>query len=395
MPLTETQIRNLKPASTPKKHFDGEGLFLYVTPAGSKLWRMAYRFEGREKLLSFGKYPTVSLRDARARRDEAKSLLDKGADPSAVKKQQKQEREAVTRDTFELFAREWHKVRTAAYSEAYGKAILYRLETYVFPVIGKTPVTRLAPMDILGVVKPLDDKGHHETASRILQIIGQIFRYAIILGKVKQNPVSELRGALKPHKVVHRASVTSPPKVGQLLRDIDRYEGYFPLVCALKLAPLVFTRHTELRAAEWKELDFSKSEWRIPAERMKMRTAHIVPLSRQAVAILEELRLYSGEGKYLFPSIRTDVRPISEVTMLNALRRMGYEKDEMSVHGFRSLASTLLNERGYNRDWIERQLAHSERNGVRAAYNYAEYLPERRCMMQEWADYLDELKNAA
>ena len=395
MSLTDTFIRNVKPASSPRKYFDGEGLFLYVPPNGSKLWRMSYRFDGKTKLLSFGKYPTVSLRDARARRDEAKSLLDKGVDPSAVKKQQKQEREAMARDTFELFAREWHKVRTAAYSETYGKAILYRLETYVFPVIGKVPVTRLAPMDILGVVKPLDDKGHHETASRILQIIGQIFRYAIILGKVKQNPVSELRGALKPHKVVHRASVTSPPKVGQLLRDIDRYEGYFPLVCALKLAPLVFTRHTELRAAEWKEFDLSKSEWRIPAERMKMRTAHIVPLSRQAVAVLEELRLYSGEGKYLFPSIRTDVRPISEVTMLNALRRMGYEKHEMCVHGFRSLASTLLNERGYNRDWIERQLAHLERNGVRAAYNYAEYLPERRRMMQEWADYLDELKNAA
>ena len=245
------------------------------------------------------------------------------------------------------------------------------------------------------MVKPLDDKGHHETASRVLQIIGQIFRYAVILGKVRQNPVTDLRGALKPHKVVHRASVTSPPKVGQLLRDIDRYEGYFPLVCALKLAPMVFTRPSELRAAEWKEFDLTKGEWRIPAERMKMRETHIVPLSRQALTVLEELRLYSGDGKYLFPSIRTSVRPISDATMLNALRRMGYEKHEMSVHGFRSLASTLLNESGYNADWIERQLAHSERNGVRAAYNYAEYLPERRRMMQEWADYLDELKNAA
>lgn len=393
MPLTETQIRNLKPSSTPKKYFDGESLFLYVTPSGGKLWRMSYRFEGKTKLLSFGKYPAVSLRDARTRRDEAKSLLAKDVDPSAAKKQQKQEREAIIRNTFENFAREWHKARTAAYSETYAKAILYRLETYVFPIIGKIPMSRLEPMDILCVVKALDDKGHHETASRILQIIGQIFRYAIILGKVKQNPVTELRGALKPHKIVHRASVISPPKVGQLLRDIDNYEGYFPLVCALKLAPLVFTRHTELRAAEWKEFDLSKSEWRIPAERMKMREAHIVPLSRQAVEVLEELKKYSGDGKYLFPSIRTDVRPISEATMLNALRRMGYEKHEMSVHGFRSLASTLLNERGYNRDWIERQLAHSERNGVRAAYNYAEYLPERRRMMQEWADYLDRLRS--
>lgn len=190
------------------------------------------------------------------------------------------------------------------------------------------------------MVKPLDDKGHYETASRVLQIIGQIFRYAVIIGKVRQNPVTDLRGALKPHKVVHRASVTSPPKVGQLLRDIDRYEGYFPLVCALKLAPMVFTRPAELRAAEWKEFDLTKGEWRIPAERMKMRETHIVPLSRQALAVLEELRLYSGDGKYLFPSIRTNVRPISDATMLNALRRMGYEKNEMCVHGFRSLAST-------------------------------------------------------
>lgn len=300
MPLTETQIHNLKPSQAPKKYFDGESLFLYVTPSGSKLWRMSYRFEGKTKLLSFGKYPAVSLRDARTRRDEAKSLLARDVDPSAAKKQQKREREAVTRDTFENFAREWHKARTAAYSEAYAKAILYRLETYVFPVIGKIPVSHLEPMDILDVVKTLDDKGHHETASRILQIVGQIFRYAIILGKVKQNPVTELRGALKPHKIVHRASVTSPPKVGQLLRDIDNYEGYFPLVCALKLAPLVFTRHTELRAAEWKEFDLSKSEWRIPAERMKMREAHIVPLSRQAVEVLEELRKYSGDGNTSF-----------------------------------------------------------------------------------------------
>ena len=378
MSLTDTFIRNVKPASSPRKYFDGEGLFLYVPPNGSKLWRMSYRFDGKTKLLSFGKYPTVGLRDARARKEEAKVMLDKGIDPSEQKKKQKEERRAEERESFENMAREWHRVRMSAFSEKHRNTVMYRLETYIFPVIGKRPIRKLEKADLLTLVKPLDDKGHHETASRILQIIGQIFRYAIILGKVKQNPVSELRGALKPHKVVHRASVTSPPKVGQLLRDIDRYEGYFPLVCALKLAPLVFTRHTELRAAEWKEFDLSKSEWRIPAERMKMRTAHIVPLSRQAVAVLEELRLYSGEGRYLFPSIRTDVRPISEVTMLNALRRMGYEKHEMCVHGFRSLASTLLNERGYNRDWIERQLAHSERNGVRAAYNYAEYLPERR-----------------
>ncbi len=200
---------------------------------------------------------------------------------------------------------------------------------------------------------------------------------------------------MHPRKVTHRAAITDPKKVSQLLCEIDDYDGYFPLVCALKLAPPVFTRPTDLRAAEWKEFDFEKAEWRIPAERMKMRETHIVPLSRQAVVILEELRKFSGGDKFLFPSIRSSVRPISDATMLNALRRMGYEKHEMSVHGFRSIASTLLNELGYNSDWIERQLAHGERNEVRAAYNYAEYLPERRRMMQEWADYLDELKRAA
>lgn len=220
-----------------------------------------------------------------------------------------------------------------------------------------------------------------------------MFRYAVITGRAKHNVAADLRGALRPRKTVHRAAVLEPEKVGQLLRDIDAYEGYFPLVCALKLAPLVFTRPTELRAAQWKEFDLESGEWRIPAERMKMRRQHLVPLSRQAISILRELQKYSGEGTYLFPSIRTEVRPISDATMLNALRRMGYQKHEMSVHGFRSIASTLLNELGYNRDWIERQLAHGEQDEVRTAYNYAEYLPERRKMMQAWADYLDGLRN--
>ncbi len=391
MPLTDTFIRNVKPTSSPRKYFDGEGLFLYVPPNGSKFWRMSYRFDGKTKLLSFGRYPTVGLRDARARKEEAKVMLDKGIDPSEQKKKQKEERRAEERESFENIAREWHRIRMSAFSEKHRNTVMYRLETYIFPVIGKRPIRKLEKADLLALVKPLEDKGHHETARRVVQIVSQVFRYAEILGKAKYNIADGLRGVLHPRKVTHRATITDPKKVGQLLRDIDRYEGYFPLVCALKLAPLVFTRHTELRAAEWKEFDLSKSEWRIPAERMKMRTAHIVPLSRQAVEVLEELKKYSGDGRYLFPSIRTDIRPISEATMLNALRRMGYEKDEMSVHGFRSLASTLLNERGYNRDWIERQLAHSERNGVRAAYNYAEYLHERRRMMQEWADYLKQL----
>ena len=395
MSLTDTFIRNVKPASSPRKYFDGEGLFLYVPPNGSKLWRMSYRFDGKTKLLSFGKYLTVGLRDARARKEEAKVMLDKGIDPSEQKKKQKEERRAEERDSFENLAREWHRVRMSAFSEKHRNTVMYRLETYIFPVIGKRPISKLEKLDLLSLVKPLDDKGHHETARRVVQIVSQVFRYAEILGKAKYNIADGMRGVLHPRKVTHRATITDPKKVGQLLCEIDEYDGYFPLVCALKLAPLVFTRPTELRAAEWKEFDLVKGEWRIPAERMKMRETHIVPLSKQVLAILEELQKFSGNEKYLFPSIRSSVRPISDATMLNALRRMGYQKDEMSVHGFRSIASTLLNELGYNSDWIERQLAHGERNEVRAAYNYAEYLPERRRMMQEWADYLDELKNAA
>jgi len=260
---------------------------------------------------------------------------------------------------------------------------MYRLETYIFPRIGKTHIAKLETRDVMDVVKPLEQRGNYETSRRVLQIISQVFRYAVITGRAKHNVAADLRGALRPRKTVHRAAVLEPEKVGQLLRDIDTYEGYFPLVCALKLAPLVFTRPTELRAAQWKEFDLEAGEWR----------QHLVPLSRQAMSILRELQKYSGEGKLLFPSIRTEARPISDATMLNALRRMGYQKHEMSVHGFRSIASTLLNELGYNRDWIERQLAHGEQDEVRAAYNYAEYLPERRKMMQAWADYLDGLRN--
>ena len=281
----------------------------------------------------------------------------------------------------------------AEFSEKHQGTVMYRLETYIFPVIGKTHIAKLEAQDILGVVKPLEQRGKHETSRRVLQIISQVLRYAVITGRAKYNVAADLRGALRPRKTVHRAAVLEPEKVGQLLRDIDNYEGYFPLVCALKLAPLVFTRSTELRAAQWQEVNLDAGEWRIPAERMKMRQQHFVPLSRQAISILRELQKYSGEGKYLFPSIRTESRPLSDMTMLNAIRRMGYQKHEMCIHGFRSIASTLLNELGYNRDWIERQLAHGDQDEVRAAYNYAEYLPERRKMMQAWADYLDGLRN--
>ena len=395
MPLTDIHIRSLKPEAKPRKYFDGGRLFLYVPINGSKLWRMAYRYEGKSKLLSFGDYPTISLKDARAKREEAKGLLAKGIDPSEQKKNAREARIIAERDSFENIALEWHKTRLAGLSAKHQGTVLYRLNTYIFPAIGKRHIARLEAQDILAIVKPIDEKGNNETSRRVLQIISQVFRYAVVLGKARHNITADLHGVLCPRKVTHRAAVLEKEKVGQLLTAIYDYAGYFPLVCALKLAPLFFVRPTELRCATWQEFDLEAGEWRIPAERMKMRRTHIVPLSSQALGILHELKKFSGNGKYLFPSIRTDSRPISDATMLNALRRMGYQKHEMSVHGFRSIASTLLNELGYNRDWIERQLAHGDSNEVRAAYNYAEYLPERRRMMQEWSDFLDGLRDKA
>ena len=395
MPLNDTLIRGLKAEARARKHFDGGGLFLFIPTSGSKLWRMAYRFEGKSKLLSFGSYPALSLREAREKRDEARKLLAQGIDPAAHKREEHKARLTAQRDSFQNIAREWHEVRLAEFSEKHRGTVMYRLETYIFPGIGAKHITKLDTPDILAVVKPLEQKGLHETSRRLLQIINQVFRYAIATGRAKHNIAADLRGALRPRRVTHRAAIVEPSNVGQLLRDIDAYEGYYPLVCALKLAPLVFTRPTELRAARWSEFDLDEKEWRIPAERMKLRRQHIVPLSTQAVSILEDLYEATGDGTFLFPSIRTATRPISDATMLNALRRMGYQKQEMSVHGFRAIASTLLNELGYNRDWIERQLAHGEGNDVRSAYNHAEYLPERRRMMQEWADYLDKLRDGA
>ena len=395
MPLNDTYIKNLKPAEKAQKHFDGGGLFLFVPTSGSKLWRMAYRFNGKSKLLSFGDYPTVSLKEARERRDDAKRLLAQGEDPAEHKRQIKMARLRAENESFRQIACEWHQTRLADFTDKHRGTVMYRLEKYIFPQIGRVHIAKLETPDILAVVKPIEQRGNFETSRRLLQIIGQVFRYAVATGRAKHDITADMKGALRPRKVTHRAAVLSPEEVGRLLQNIDEYQGYYPLVCALKLAPHVFTRPTELRCAQWSEVDFDKEEWRIPAERMKMRQPHIVPLSDQAIDILLNLKDATGDGKFLFPSTRTASRPISDVTMLNALRRMGYQKEEMSVHGFRSIASTLLNELGYNRDWIERQLAHGERNGVRAAYNHAEYLSERRKMMQEWSDYLLRLKHQA
>ena len=395
MSLSDRQIIALKPKAKPHKIFDGGGLHIYVSVAGGKLWRMTYRHNGITRLLSFGAYPAVTLKMARDYRDNAKSLLAKGIDPSNHKKVMKKLAKTIDENTFEAIAREWHVKFSEMWTEKHRSNILARLEKDIFPFLGKKPISVIKAPDLLEIVRHVESRGAYETTHRAIQYCGSVFRYAIATGRAEHDISADLRGALKPRPSNHFATITDPRKAGQLIRAISSYQGQFSVACALKLAPLVFVRPGELRCAEWSEFDLDKAEWRIPAERMKMREQHIVPLSKQALTILHSLFAVNGTGKYLFPSIRTTERPMSDNTINAALRRLGYDRNEMTGHGFRAMASTLLHELGWNRDAIERQLAHGERNAVRAAYNFAEFLPERRKMMQAWADYLDQLYSSA
>ncbi|MES1192435.1 MAG: integrase arm-type DNA-binding domain-containing protein [Steroidobacter sp.] len=387
--LNDTKIRNAKPRDKAFKLTDGGGLTLIVNPNGSRWWRLRYRFNGREKMLSLGVYPDVSLKQARDQRDEARRTIAAGNDPS----KERQTEKAALSDTFELIAREWFSKHSKAWAPSHAIKIMARLQNDVFPFIGKEAITHITAPDLLKVLRRVEGRGALETAHRIHQTCGSVFRYAIATGKAERDVSADLRGALPPAKKEHHPSITEPAKIGALLRAIDGYDGFPVVHAALKLAPLVFVRPGELRQAEWREFDFENKEWRIPAERMKMKAIHIVPLSKQAIAILYDLQSLTGDARYVFPGARSAGRPLSDNALNAALRRMGYEKGTITAHGFRSMASTILNEQGFNRDWIERQLAHSERDGVRAAYNYAEYLPERRKMMQKWADYLDTLRD--
>lgn len=392
MALTVIQVKNAKPREKAYKKTDERGLYLLVNPNGSKLWKLKYRFAGVEKKLSLGAFPEISLAAARDAREEARKQLANDIDPGVLKNSIKRSRQIAAENSFEALAREWHAKFTPKWTKEHGSRILIRLEQNIFPWIGRRPITEVTAPELLSALRRVESRGANETAHRILQICGQVFRYAIASGRAERNLSSDLIGALAPVKKKHHASITDPVEVGKLLRAIQGYEGFFVTKCALQLAPLFFVRPGELRHAEWSEIDFEKTEWRIPAEKMKMGEQHIVPLCTQAITILEELKALTGDGKYVFPSIRSSKRPMSENTVLGALRRLGYTTNEMTGHGFRSLASTLLNENGWNRDAIERQLSHAERNNIRAAYNYAEYLPERRKMMQWWADYLNNLR---
>ncbi|MGH8544196.1 MAG: tyrosine-type recombinase/integrase [Gammaproteobacteria bacterium] len=391
MPLTDTAIRNAKPGEKPVKLFDGGGLYLLVNPNGSRWWRFDYRFAGKRRTLSMGVYPAVGLKQARDKRDAARKQLAAGIDPGLARKAER----SADADSFEPVAREWHAKRAPGWAPGHAEKVLGRLERDVFPWLGSRPVSEVKAPELLAVLRRIETRGALELAHRAHQICGQVFRYAVATGRAERNPATDIRGALPPAKQRHHAAITDPKDVGALLRAIDGYRGSIVTQGALWLAPLTFVRPGELRKAEWGEIDLEAAEWRLPAERMKMRATHIVPLSRQAVEALRELHPLTGSGRYVFPSERTRDRPMSENTVNAGLRRMGYAKDEMTGHGFRSMASTLLNEQGWHRDAIERQLAHGERDAVRAAYNYAEHLPERRKMMQAWADYLDKLKAGA
>ena len=397
MKLSDAAVRNAKANGKVQKLSDGGGLYLHVTAKGSKLWRMAYRFEGKQKLLSFGAYPAVSLKDARQRRDTARELLAKDLDPGEEKKQAREARlakEREERDTFEYVAREWFAKYAPTLSEKHAKKLGRYLENTLFPVIGGKPLIHLEPADFLRVVQPAERLGHHETAHKLMRLCGQVTRYARITGRVKYDVAAGLTEALAPVQTTHFAAVTHPDDIGQLLRDIDAYVGYTSVVYCLKILPHVFTRPSELRLAHWKEFDFKSATWIIPASRMKMRREHVVPLSRQVLTLLKELHDYTGNGNLLFPSARALSAPITDVAPLAALRRMGYGKETMTLHGFRAMASTRLNELGFRADVIEAQLAHKEPDSVRLAYNRAEYMEERRKLMQRWSDYLDELRKS-
>jgi integrase len=368
-------------------------MYLEITPKGGKWWRFKYWFDGRERRMSLGVYPDVGLAEAREKREEARRKVAAGIDPGEQRKAEAIALIETAENSFEAVAREWFEMFSKQWAKGHADKIIRRLEINIFPWLGARPIKAITAPELLAALRRIEGRGANETAHRAMQVCGRVFRFAVATGRAERDPSRDLSGALAPVKEKHLASISDPHEVGALLRAIDAYKGEWITRCSLRLAPLVFVRPGELRHARWSEIDFDKAEWRIPAARMKMRVQHIVPLSTQAIAVLRDLQQLTGRFDYAFPGTRSRQRPMSENTVTAALRRMGYGGDDMTGHGFRSMASTLLNEQGWNRDAIERQLAHGERDAVRAAYNYAQHLPERREMMQAWADFLDQLKS--
>jgi integrase len=390
MKLTDTAIRNARPGDRPRKLFDGDGLYLYLSTTGHRAWRFKYYTEGREKHLHFGRYPEISLKAARERRLEARRVLETGNDPGLILQAERAARSA----TFEAVATEWLAMQRNSLTLKTYENKRERFAAFVFPYLGKRPVASIKPLDVLEVLKRIEERGRHETAHRVRSECGNVFRYAVVTGRAERDPTVELRGAIAAVVRRNRPAIVDPVRIGELMRAIAGYRGDVSTEFALKLLPLTFVRPGELRLAEWSEFNLKAAEWRIPAARMKMRELHVVPLSSQALALLKDLHVLTGSGRLVFPSIRSEDRAISDNTLNAALRRLGFAGDEMVAHGFRSMASTCLNEQGWHPDLIELQLAHAERNESRGAYNRAQRLPERRRMMQAWADYLDGLRAA-
>jgi integrase len=394
VPLSDIKIRNAKPAEKPVRLFDERGLYLEVSPAGGKWWRLKYRFAGKEKRLSLGVYPDVSLKDARDSREECRKMLASGVDPSENRKARKSASSDRASNSFEVVTREWFAKFSPGWAVSHSGRILEFFERDVFPWLGDRAISDVTAKDLLGVIRRIEGRGALDTAHRARGRCGQVLRYAVATGRCDRDPSVDLRGALPAAKGGHFAATTEPAKLAGILRAMDGYQGEVTVRCALRLAPLVFVRPGELRAAKWKDIDFDAAEWRYVVTKTKV--AHIVPLSRQAITILRELEPLNSNGAYVFPGARTRLRPMSDNAILAAMRRMGIGKEEMSGHGFRAVARTILDEvLGFRPDYIEHQLAHAVRDPNGRAYNRTAHLAERKKMMQEWADYLDKLKAGA
>jgi integrase len=394
MPLTDTAIRKARASTKPVKLFDERGLYLEVSPAGGKWWRLKYRFEGKENRLSLGVYPDVSLKEARDRREETRRLLADGINPSEHRKAMKSVRADRAANSFEVIAREWYTKHSSTWVPSHGDKIIQRLERDIFPWLGDKPVSEITAPELLKVLRRIETRGAVETAHRAHQDCGRIFRYAVATGRAERDPSGDLRGALPPVKGEHFAAIIEPTAVGGLLRAIDGFRGTFTVQCALKLAPLFFVRPGELRKAQWSQFDMEKSEWRYFVT--KTKSEHLVPLSRQAVKILRDLYALTGNRTYVFPG-RDPNKPMSEAAINAALRRMGYDtKTEITGHGFRAMARTILHEQLHVKpEVIEHQLAHRVPDTLGTAYNRTKFFKERKTMMQAWADYLDQLKAGA
>ncbi|MDN7536344.1 tyrosine-type recombinase/integrase [Burkholderia cenocepacia] len=395
MPLTDIQVRNAKASAAPYKLTDGNGTFLLVQPNGAKYWRLSYRFLGKQKTLALGVYPAVTLATARKKRDEAREQIAAGIDPGEAKKDAKRAAEIAAANSFEAVAREWYDSQRPGWSDGYAEKVLNSLEVDVFPKIGPRPIAEIDSPQMLSIVREVEARGVRETAKRILQRSRAVFQYGIMTGRCSRNPAADIdaQTVLKKGSGVQHMARVKATEIPQLMRDIDAYQGDLVTRLALRLMALTFVRTTEMIRAEWSEFDEAAAEWRVPPERMKMRDPHIVPLSQQALDVLAQLRALNGQHRFVFYSVQGRSH-ISNNTMLYALYRMGY-KSRMTGHGFRGLAATALRELGFGRDVVERQMAHAERNQVTAAYVHAEYLPERRRMMQAWGDHLDRLKAGA